>query len=155
MCRRGSSSGFVHATLKSIFLRNLVQCTWPLAALCYGHRKHRLDFGGRPVSDNLCAATKLHDEVIVGWGSPSLSKIPFLSQKHNSPSEFPQPRQVASQCRTTNTYRGEKKGWQILLSYSQAEKLSRARKKYLTTTYQPFFSALYYIQERSEIYVTW
>ena len=39
-------------------------------------------------------------------------------------------------------YREEKKGLQILLSYSwqgQAEKLSRARKKYLATTYQPFF----------------
>ena len=29
-----------------------------------------------------------------------------------------------------------------MLSYSQTEKLSRARKKYLSTTYKPFFSAL-------------
>ncbi len=45
--------------------------------------------------------------------------------------------------KSINVQGREKKGLQILLSYSQAEKLSRARKKYLATTYQPFFSALY------------
>ena len=38
---------------------------------------------------------------------------------------------------------GREKSLQILLSYSKAEKLSRARKKYLATTYKNFFSALY------------
>ena len=41
--------------------------------------------------------------------------------------------------RLEEKYRGEPKGLQILLSYSQAEKL---RKNYIATTYQPFSSAL-------------
>ena len=45
--------------------------------------------------------------------------------------------------RTYVYVQGREKGLQILLSYSQAEKLSMARKKYIATTYQPFCSALY------------
>ena len=40
-----------------------------------------------------------------------------------------------------------------MLSYSQAEKLSRARKKYLATTYKDFFSALYILPTSSFEYI--
>ena len=40
-------------------------------------------------------------------------------------------------------YRARNKGMQIVLSNSQAEQLSKSRKKFLATAYKPLFRALY------------
>ena len=40
-------------------------------------------------------------------------------------------------------YRGVNKGLFVLLSRTQAEQLSKSRKKFLATTYKPLFSPLY------------
>ena len=41
------------------------------------------------------------------------------------------------------TYRGADKGLYVLLSRTQAEQLSKSRKKFLATTYKNVFASLY------------